>query len=106
TAVGVATGVAAMSSPAGAADAPGASPLPMVTLGSHQITRLIIGGNPIYGYSHFNKHFDRHLTTWHTSDRVMELWKRCEQGGLNTFQNSYAERTLSDVDRYRAEGGT
>src|SRR5262249_4601019 len=29
--------------------------LPTVKLGKHQLTRLIIGGNPIYGYSHFNK---------------------------------------------------
>jgi hypothetical protein len=46
------------------------------------------------------------MTDWHTPERVMELLKRCEQAGLNCFQNSYAERTLSDVDRYRAAGGT
>jgi hypothetical protein len=67
---------------------------------------MIIGGNPVYGYSHFNRHFDRHLTAWHTPDRVLELLRKCEQCGLNTFQNSYAERTLADVDRYRSEGGT
>ena len=32
--------------------------------------------------------------------------KRCEQAGLNTFQNSYAERTLQDLDSYRAARGT
>src|SRR5205823_3371973 len=36
---------------------------------------------------------------------VVELLKRCEAKGLNTWQNSYAERTLSDLDRYRAAGG-
>src|SRR5262249_16127968 len=35
-----------------------------------------------------------------------ELLKRCEKAGINTWQNSYAERTLSDLDRYRATGGT
>jgi hypothetical protein len=103
-AAGLATGVAALGSTAGAKDDPGA--LPTVALGPHRVSRLIIGGNPIYGYSHFNRHFDRHLTAWHTPERVLELWKRCEQCGLNTFQNSYAERTLADVDRYRSEGGT
>ena|SRR5258708_6276075 len=29
--------------------------LPTVQLGRHRITRLILGGNPIYGYSHFNR---------------------------------------------------
>jgi hypothetical protein len=91
-----------------AADQPASasSSLPTIQLGPHRVTRLIIGGNPIYGYSHFNKHFDRHMTAWHTPERVMELLKRCEGCGLNTFQNSYSERTLSDLERYRAAGGT
>jgi hypothetical protein len=84
-----------------------ASPLlPVVQLGPHRVTRLILGGNPIYGYSHFNKLFSQHYTDWHTPARVLELLRRCEECGLNTFQNSYAERTLADLDRYRAAGGT
>ena len=79
--------------------------LPTIKLGSHQVTRLIIGGNPIYGYSHFNKLFSEHQKAWHTPERVVELLKHCETSGLNTWQNSYAERTLSDLDRYRAAGG-
>lgn len=82
-----------------------ANALPTIRLGQHQVTRLIIGGNPIYGYSHFNRHFSRHLTEWHTPDRVAELLRRCEEAGINTWQNSYAERTLADLDRYRKAGG-
>jgi hypothetical protein len=79
--------------------------LPTVALGPHRVTRLIIGGNPVYGYSHFNRLLSRHQTDWHTPDRVVELLNRCEECGLNAFQNSYAERTLADVDRYRSQGG-
>jgi hypothetical protein len=79
--------------------------LPTVALGPHKVTRLIIGGNPIYGYSHFNKLFSQHQTAWHTPERVLELLAHCEKNGINTWQNSYAERTLSDLDRYRAAGG-
>jgi hypothetical protein len=79
--------------------------LPTVKLGPHSITRLILGGNPVYGYSHFNKTLSKTMTDWHTPDRVQELLARCEKAGINTFQNSYAERTLSDVDRYKAAGG-
>lgn len=32
-----------------------ASLLPTVALSSHRMTRLIVGGNPIYGNSHFNR---------------------------------------------------
>lgn len=80
--------------------------LPTVKLGPHTITRLIVGGNPVYGHSHFNKLFSKHMTDWHTPERVMDLLKRCEQAGINTFQNSYDTRTLADVDLYRARGGT
>jgi hypothetical protein len=104
-AAGLAAGVAV-----GAASARDAEPvaeplLPTVKLGPHTVTRLIIGGNPIYGYSHFNKLLSQHQSTWHTPERVVELLKRCEKAGINTWQNSYAERTLSDLERFRAAGG-
>jgi hypothetical protein len=79
--------------------------LPTVRLGQHEITRLIIGGNPIYGHSHFNRLLSGHQTAWHTPDRVLELLRRCEEVGINTWQNSYAPRTLEDLDRYRKAGG-
>lgn len=102
-------GVATAATAAASTIEPAAKPeplLPTIKLGPHDITRLIIGGNPIYGYSHFNRLLSQHQSDWHTSDRVMALLKRCELAGLNCFQNSYAERSLHDVDRYRAEGGT
>lgn len=105
-AAGVATtlGVAAAAS---AEPAPQAEPLlPTIKLGKHEVTRLIIGGNPIYGYSHFNRLLSQHQTDWHTPDRVQALLKRCERAGLNCWQNSYAERTLQDLDRCRADGGS
>ena len=105
---GLAGGLAAVASGVQASErpAPAAPLLPTVPLGPHRVTRLIIGGNPIYGYSHFNHLFSQHYTDWHTPARVLELLRRCEECGLNTFQNSYAERTLADLDRYRAAGGT
>jgi hypothetical protein len=98
-----ASSVAALKSDAAEADAPPL--LPTIKLGPHNVTRLILGGNPIYGYSHFNKLFSQHMTDWHTPQRVAELLKRCEEAGINTWQNSYSERTLQDLDRYRESGG-
>jgi hypothetical protein len=97
-----ASGLAALAQPAAAAES--APLLPTVKLGPHAVTRLIIGGNPVYGYSHFNKLFSQHMTAWHTPERVEALLKRCEEAGINTWQNSYAERTLEDVERCRAAG--
>jgi hypothetical protein len=100
----VAVGLAALSQ--AEAEPPAKSEmLPTIKLGPHAVTRLIIGGNPVYGYSHFNKILSAQMTAWHTPERVQELLKRCEQAGINTWQNSYAERTLEDVQRYRDAGG-
>ncbi len=98
-----AAGLAALGQPAAGADA--APALPTIKLGPHSVTRLVIGGNPIYGYSHFNKLLSQHMTAWHTPERVEALLERCEEVGINTWQNSYAARTLEDLERFRAAGG-
>jgi len=36
--------------------------LPTIKLGTHSVTRLILGGNPIYGHSHFNRLLSKHMT--------------------------------------------
>src|SRR5262249_4852703 len=79
--------------------------LPTIKLGPHEVTRLVIGGNPVYGYSPFNSILSHHQTEWHTPERVSKLILHAESQGINTWQNSYAERTLSDLDNYRAAGG-
>src|ERR1700722_4174673 len=77
-AAGIAVGVRAPSVPSvevqGVRDS-----LPTIALGRHKVTRLIVGGNPIYGHSHFNKLLSQHQTTWHTPKRVVELLKQCQQ---------------------------
>ena len=104
-AVGSAAGVALAAQAGSAGQEPAAATLPTVRLGQHTVTRLIVGGNPIYGHAHFNRLLSRYYTDWHTPARVVELLRRCEQVGINTWQNSYAERTLADLDRYRQQGG-
>lgn len=80
--------------------------LPTVPLGPYQVSRLIIGDNPIYGYSHFNQLLSQHQRGFHTPEQVIATLKRAEAAGINTWQNTITERSLSDVLRYRAEGGT
>jgi hypothetical protein len=78
--------------------------LPTVPLGDHRITRLILGGNPIYGHSHFNRLYSQHLREFHTPERVVELLRAASAAGINCWQNSYATRTVDDVLRCRDAG--
>ena len=75
-----AAGLAAASAVAATADEPPAQSnlLPTIKLGNHAVTRLILGGNPVYGYSHFNKIFSQSMIDWHSPEKVVELLKRCE----------------------------
>ena len=88
-----------------AAPAAAAPLLPTVPLGKHQITRLIIGANPFYGYSHFNRQFSQHMLEWFTPERVCSTLRQCEACGINTWQFSQGGRGLEDLQRFRAEGG-
>ncbi len=100
---GLAAGVTGLAATAAsAADAPGQ--LPTVQIGKNQVSRLIIGGNPLYGHSHFNRLYSQHQMAWATPENVVALIKRCESAGINTWQNSYAPRTLADVERVREAG--
>jgi hypothetical protein len=104
TAGAVAAAAAAQGQAARGQAAQPAALLPTIKLGPHSVTRLILGGNPIYGHSHFNRLFSQHMTAWHTPERVVELLKRATATGINAWQNSYAERTLTDIDRVREAG--
>ncbi len=80
--------------------------LPKISFCHHQISKLLIGDNPIYGYSHFNQLLSQHQQEYHTPARVVATLKRAEEVGINGWQNSLTERSLADLTRYREEGGT
>ena len=78
--------------------------LPTIQLGQYHITKLILGGNPIYGHSHFNRLYNQHLRDYHTPERVVDLLRACAKAGINAWQNSYTQRTVADVQRCRELG--
>jgi len=79
--------------------------LPVVKFGKTEITRLIIGSNPFYGYSHFNRIFDAQMREFYTQDKKMEVLKSAERHGIGTWQLHYNDQPLADYLRYREEGG-
>ena len=78
--------------------------LPTVALGSHRVTRMIVGSNPIYGYSHFNQQYDLHMAEWFTDDRIVRLLLDCERAGINTWQASYNANMLRQFPKIRKAG--
>jgi hypothetical protein len=84
-----ATTVAASLMAPGALRAEPAELLPQVNLGSHRVSRLIVGSNPMFGYSHVNRQYDMHMREWFTDERIVALLQDCEKAGINTWQFSF-----------------
>jgi len=100
-------GLAATLAPGRRAGVP-ASPtdsLPKVPFGDVQITRLVMGSNQFYGYSHFNGLLDKLMVDWNTPDRICETLLKCQQNGINAYQYAHHDTTLPDLDRFRSRGG-
>jgi len=78
--------------------------LPQVSLGSHRVSRLIVGSNPIYGYSHFNRQYDMHMREWFTDERIVKLLLDCEQAGINTWQANFTWDMKRQFPKIRGAG--
>lgn len=79
--------------------------LPTIRIGNHDITRLIIGGNPFSGGSHFSTKLDESFLDYHTNARIVETLFECERQGLNTMQSRADKHILRALREYRNAGG-
>src|SRR5512147_2340415 len=103
---GVAAGLAGqVSSGSAQTPAPANVQVPKVKFGKAEISRIVLGGNPLYGVSHFNQTYDRVMREWCTPAKVVEVMQQCAAYGINTFQYLTSSRCQADVERFQAEGG-
>ena len=80
--------------------------LPTVEIGGAPVTRLVIGGNPLRGYSHRNPDLDRDMREYHTNDNAARTLLRAEECGINTMQSRGDDIVCDMVRAYRDAGGT
>ncbi len=93
----------AKEAPPAAADSPGAT-LPTIRLGAHEVTRLIVGSNPISGYSYMGPIMDRHMLEYFTPERIVEFLDNCERAGINTHQFSDPQKMAGPIRTLRGRG--
>lgn len=79
--------------------------LPTVKFGQHEITRLIVGGNPFRGNSHWRPEMDRDMAAWHTAEHIADTLCAAEAAGLNTMQMRGDKYIFAGVENYRSRGG-
>jgi len=78
--------------------------LPTIALGKHRISRLVVGSNPILGYSYMGTHADQHMKEYFTVERTAEFLERCEQAGITAHQLAIPDRAGPYVRLLRQRG--
>jgi len=70
-----------------------------------EISRMVLGTNPFYGFAHYNNNFASAMKEWYTQDRVCEIMHQCARFGINAFNYVNLDRAPRDWARFQAEGG-
>jgi hypothetical protein len=80
-------------------------PLPTVKIGEHNVSRLIVGGNPFSGNSHQSGELSREMRDYYTTEKIKETLRECERCGLNTIQARGDNHIMRMLNEYRNDGG-
>jgi hypothetical protein len=83
---------------------PQAAPLPSIRLGKYQISRLVVGANPINGYSYLGPHVTEHMKQWFEPPRSIEFLLDCERAGITAHQYSDSPRARITLRGAREQG--
>ena len=80
--------------------------IPKVKFGEHEITRLIIGGNPFCGNSHFSAEMNEDMGKYYTPEKVAEILAQSEELGINTVQaRGDYHRIMYALELFRRKNG-
>lgn len=72
----------------------------------HQISKLIIGDNPITGHSYIeDKITGREMKSWYTAERIKETLREIERCGYNTMLPLADPYIIRILQEYQMEGG-
>ncbi|MBM3502020.1 MAG: hypothetical protein FJX74_25485 [Armatimonadetes bacterium] len=77
--------------------------MPRVPFGPVEISRLVLGANPINGGSHLSGFVNHQMRRYFTEETVLGLLARCREHGVNTWQSG--EGNLALWRRSCAESG-
>ena len=82
------------------------SALPQVNLGHVSVSRLIVGGNPFSGFSHFSPEMNAAMVRYYTTARIKATLRECEAAGVDTLLARADNHITRLLREYWDEGGT
>ncbi len=77
-----------------------------VKLGSLEVGRFILGGNPFSGFPHQSEERAREMTHWYTTARIKEALREAEAAGITAFLARADRHIIRVLMEYRDEGGS
>ena len=80
--------------------------IPTISIASHRVTRLIIGGNPYSGISHRSPAASKTMEDYYTTRQIMADLAQAEQSGINTVLARADRHIMRTLNEYRNAGGT
>ncbi len=90
---------------AAAADVPASLALPEIRLGRLAVSRLILGSNPFFGFSHQGGGADERMKAHYTDERIVAVLEEAAACGVSAVAAPPYERWIALWSRYRREGG-
>jgi len=79
--------------------------LPTVRLGTLEVSRLILGSNPFWGYSHKSPQLDEEMKRHYTDERIIQILDEAADCGLTALASPPDERWVKLWIRYLEKGG-
>jgi len=79
--------------------------MPTIQFGKYKISKIIVGGNPISGNSHFSNQMSQSMLDYFSEENVTDLLRICEENGINTWQSRGDRHIMRLLRVHRNKGG-
>lgn len=79
--------------------------IPRIRFADAEISRLVVGCNPFYGFAHFNSTLSTIMREYYTPERVCDVLHQCNRFGINAYNYVNLGRAPQDWQRFLSEGG-
>ena len=76
--------------------------VPRVRFAGADISRLVVGCNPFYGFAHFNDTLAAIMREYYTAERVCDVLHQCSRFGINAYNYVNIGRAPQDWQRTTA----
>jgi hypothetical protein len=83
---------------------PQSDPLPQITIAGVRIPRMVVGCNPIGGWSHQVQALTNAMLEYFTLERTIEFLRRCESVGLDVWVSYWDDKPRQALRRLWSQG--